>query len=135
MYRGLVGEDPSGLHTNGLYDENCKNLDSSENITFPQSSDVQCLYLQQNSSLCFAILGVSNGFFNAFRTGKFISVLRRRRIVLVDTLASNGNEFFISDDVIEGFLTQSLLISRSILPVVFRGLPLLFFGEKLPFSL
>ena len=56
-------------------------------------------------------------------------------MVLVVTLLSSCTDLFISDEEINGCFWQSLLILRSVLGEVIRGLQLLFRGERLRFSL
>ena len=110
-------------------------MDLSKNITFGQSSLVQSLHWLQNSSLCWAILGVIRGFFRGLRAGSLKSLCKRFQIVLVVTLLSSCIDLFISDEEMNGCLRQSRLILRSVLRVVVRGLPLLFKEERLRFSL
>ena len=110
-------------------------VDSSEDITFYQSSFVQSLLWQQNSSLCWAILGVIRGFFRGLRAGSLKSLCIRFLIVLVVTLISSCIDLFISDEEMNGCFWQSSLILQSVLGVVVRGLPLLFKGERLRFCL
>ena len=110
-------------------------VDSSKDITFCQSYFVQSLWWQQNSSLCWAILGVIRGFFRGLRAGSLKSLCIRFLIVLVVTLISSCIDLFISDEEMNGCFWQSCLILQSVLGVVVRGLPLLFKGERLRFCL
>ena len=56
-------------------------------------------------------------------------------MVLVVTPLSSCTDLFISDEEINGCFWQILLILRSVLGEVIWGLPLLFRGERLRFSL
>ena len=62
-------------------------------MTFCQFSLVQPLYWLQNSNLFLDIFGVRSGFFKGFREGSFRFLLKRWRIVLVDTSASSATDF------------------------------------------